>query len=834
MKPPATDATLGCFLTNSFGESYLHAVNRTAFNKIGAPAVFRQHFGGGLWNEDTLNIIIGTDSGLLIEHVQSHGVPDGSRYIFIEPPEILAAVRPRFAAAALDQRIALCSPDDWKRNAQDYALENYLYVEKLKLLLSVGAADAFFAGYRDLYRLVKSHLDSWIWLLRGQLGSSTFIDCQLQNLAENHTPALCLKNTFPGKTALILAGGPSLDAILPWAREQRDSVVIFAVSRISQRLLQEQVVPHLVFSIDPSGLSFDISKEMLELDANVLFVAAYHVHPPLLGQWHGRHLYLGNRFPWPTPLNHVNFPVSNGPTVTNAALAAAIEMGFAQIILGGVDLCHSPEGFSHAAGSNEHKAGPLLGHVGQWVETNNGQIAETEESLAQAVHDIGRQAHYAHGRGCRIVNPSPNAARIPNVEHVPLHDIKFAPLEHPAGMTLSQAMPPNDPQQRRRDLETVLEELARVAGDLDQIKQLAAKGIECNAGLFGRGRRAADFRYKHRMDKIENKLNRRYREITPLVKNFGIYKFLRIIRPDAAKEWRDDEIETTGRVYYESYREGAQAMLDAVSAAQQRVRSRLDEESAAPDFPALCAQWRADRQPGRGRVWRTRYPQRYAALPPELQREFQTLEQEYTQRLVNHDTTHMARCRKHADPAKVQSKATLLFHNRDRAGLERLHDGLEHHPDDAAVPYRQLVQGYLAELDERYEDALLQYQQIDTGPLLEDVLLRISSITLRLEHYADAVLALDCLAAISPSYLPMYADLLAITGEFVTAAETYARYLERVPDDVSVLLKLAALYTRQGIHDGARWAYEYVLQQEPDNAAARVLLAELDAKQVYA
>jgi hypothetical protein len=833
MTQASTATTIGCFLTNSFGERYLHAVNRATFNKFGAPAVFRQHFGGGLWNEDTLNIIVGTDSGLLVEHVNNHGVPPGGRFIFIEPPELLSVVRARFAEGELDKRIALCTPDDWKKIAQEFELQNYLYVEKLRLLLSVGAADAFYPSYRDLYRLVKSHLDSWIWMLRGQLGSATFIDCQLQNLAENHTPAIGLRDAFIGKTALILAGGPSLDAILPWARRHRDELVILAVSRISRRLLREELVPHLLFSIDPTALSFDISKEMLELDPRVIFVNAYHVHPPLLGQWRGRHLYLGERFPWPCQLNEPNIAVS-GPTVTNTALGLAVEMGFAQIILGGVDLCHSPEGFSHAAGSNEHQAGPLLGHVGQWVETNGGRVAETEESLAQAVHDIGRQALLARNRGCRIVNPAPDAARIPNVDHVPLDGIVLDPLPQPVETILDAALPARDERAIRRDLDRVLDELTRVVRELGEIKKLALEGLECNDGLFGRDNRDADFRHKVRMDKIENKLDRSYKDLTPLVKNFGIYKFLRIVRPDRDKEWSDQEIETTGRVYYESYRDGAQAMLDAVENARRRVRSRRDELAATPDFTALVAQWRTDRQPGRARVWRDRHPERYAALDSAARQQFDALIRDYEQRLHATDTAHMARCRKQADLGKIQSKAALLFHHRDRDGLERMRSGLDKQSGDDAVPYRRLVEGYLAELDERFDDAINAYAQIGEGPLVEDVLLRISSLALHLERFDDAMLALDCLAALTPLYMPMYAEMLNLSGNPNAAAEVYAAYLERVPEDLTAMMKLAKLYTDQGVREGARWAYQHILEQDPDNAAVRVLLAELDDARVNA
>ena len=88
------------------------------------------------------------------------------------------------------------------------------------------------------------------------------------------------------------------------------------------------------------------------------------------------------------------------------------------------------------------------------------------------------------------------------------------------------------------------------------------------------------------------------------------------------------------------------------------------------------------------------------------------------------------------------------------------------------------------------------------------------------------------LGHLTAAYLPQYAELLRLNGAAQEAAETYARYLEQVPDDVAALLKLGQLYQEQGIEDGARWAFEQVLQYAPGNQAALTLMQSLyDARE---
>lgn len=827
--PLELDVTTAPFVSNAFGERYLHTVNRTAFAAIGSQAVFRQHFGDRLGDEDTLNIVIGCDSGLLPEYLQHRGLPEGSRFLFIELPQVLPRVRERLADLEPNPRIRIVAPEAWHRHAMDFSLDSYAYINRLRVLNSVGAADAFLIDYRLLYRQVKADLDTWIWSLRSTLQSSHFIDRQLRNAPQAQIPAIRLKNSFTDCTAVLLGGGPSLDDILPWLKEHRHEVVVFAVSRVCRRLLEEGVEPDVVCTIDPTSLSFDVSKDMLKLGEDVLLISAYHANPPLVSQWAGRHAFLGDRLPWPSALNEPNFPVV-GPTVTNTALALAVEMGFSRIILGGVDLCFSAAGYSHAAGSNERIAGPVLGHMGPQVEINcGGDKAETTDALQQAVNDIAEQAYAAQLRGCRIINPAPYAARIAHVSHQPLDTVPLTALATPPKDTLGRIVPMPDRQARQRHYRDLDKELSATEHRVRKIGELAKDALRCNDGLFGRNGSTADFKYKLKMDQIEKRLEKDFRGLSELVKRYGINAFLRVIRPDRDKEWTDAEIEATGRIYYEAYLNGATQFLETLRDARELLATRLAEESAVPDCVRLAADWRRRDEPGRAPLWKQRRADCAAALSPEAAAALAQTETAFHDMLDLTDTAHMARCKTEAALTNVSSKAGWLFQHKDLAGLKRLLAGLLERSDAEDRSPLGLTQGYVAELEGRPDQALASYQTIQEGPALEDALRRITALSLAGNDYASAMLGLECLGYLSVGYLPQYAELLRLSGEAQHAAEVYARYLEQVPDDVAAMLKLGQLYIEQGVEDGARWAFERVLQRFPDNQAAQILLKSLAA-----
>jgi tetratricopeptide (TPR) repeat protein len=820
------------FLTNRFGDRYLYTINRSVFNHSGSRSIYHGRLQTLLKKENFLYIVIGTDSGLLLEYIKSKIIPEGSRVICIELPEILLRLRDERAMQDLDERITCISLAEFAQAEADpsFKMTEYFMLGNVEQLMSLAACDAFTAEYRELAWNVQQMLGQKDWTIASTLGNELFIETQLMNVAENRFSGSCFRNIFNGKTAVLLGGGPSLDEFLPWLQNNRGKVVVLAVSRISNRLLEVGLPPDFVFSVDPQKISFEVSKEMLQFNRGTVFVNGFHTSPHLLSQWHGAGCYSGALFPWETTLNiAADFP-HPGPTVTNTALAAAVEMGFSQIILAGVDLCFDSAGNSHAKGSCERAAGPQFSEQQYWVRTNNGDDAVTTHAMGRAVSIFGMQAGLALEKGCKIFNSVLGAAEIPNVEYSPPEDIQIEPSGADIRKIIWEALPEDTAESRTTHYKAVIAELSRAQTKFKQIKNLAEDALKYNDGLFGRNGMKADFKYKIKMDKVEKKLNRSYAEFMPLIKKFGVRNFLKMTQIKEAAKWTDEEIEKTGRIYYESCRDSAERLLDLVDDALERTSSRLEEEQISPDLASIFSQWCKDEVPGRAPIWKTRNPQWENRLDEKDKEKLATLEKKFTSIITQKKIPYAERTVKNADPAVARGNALLLFQNHNTNGLMQLITGLSLMGNQDAERVAHLVKGYLAELNNDQETAVNEYHEVITeavDPVLEDALCRISLLALKRPDFEQAQAALECLSSISPAYLSQYADFLKLTGNVRQAVDLYADYLEQVPDDINAMLKLGEIYKEQGLKDGAEMLFEAVLKINPKNSAAEFFLAEL-------
>jgi uncharacterized Rossmann fold enzyme len=827
------------YLVNRFGDRYLYDVNRNAFNQTGAETLFRRRYGESLLDKDSLTIIIGTDSGLLVRHVMQAGVPEGSRFLFYELDHLLPTIEAETQDLTLDEHVTLAGERDLKDLLQDIDFSDYANLGAIRLIESIGASDDFIGAYHALVSRIRQQLDAILWVHNCQLSNPSFVRRQLENLVEQHVPASALENLFDGGTAVLLGGGPSLDELLPWVREHQTEITILAVSRICRRLREADVVPHLVVSIDPTELSFDISKELLELNPQVVFAHANHVAFPLLAQWRGRSVFMDRRYPWTGADEQPNLG-SAGPTVTNTALGLAIAMGFKRIVLGGIDLCHSAEGYSHARGSNERDAGPMFGMASIRVETNTGGQAETTPDFFNAITAFGAQATNAYQQGIEVINPAPGAAVIDGVKHVALAELDVVASNGNIFALLHARIDQHPAAQRGNNLAAMRRELARAHNEVRGIIKLAEQALACNDGLFGRDGRQADFVHKRRMDRIERQIDRRHGDLAEIVKMFSARAFLHM--PPSDREWTDDEIEQAGRTYYTAYRDNAQSILALIEAAQKRIDVAAEELRDTPDFDRLIAQWEADRVPGRARAWLHRNGLNPSDLPPSVQPRFEALDQDFIAILAERDTGHARKMRNEAALGPVRGKLQLLFREKNTAALENIAGQLKKQNTTEAKQLGVLARGYLAEIDADAEAAFAEYSNLidlageqmradgeeQANPRLEDALRRMVVIAIDKHWHEQALLILQTLAGMSPAYQPQYADMLRLSGDMLGAVDVYTHYLARVPADHQAMLRLGKLYQSIGALDSAKTAFNYILEQDPENKAAKTLLRDID------
>ncbi|WAR45418.1 6-hydroxymethylpterin diphosphokinase MptE-like protein [Methylomonas rapida] len=810
---PVVEHLLGPLTSNRFGDRFLFNINRHVFDKVSAEVMFGAQFDDALFKENVLNIIVGTDSGLLPRYIQNKSLPNGARYIFIEPDAVLQALHEHQLLVDLDERIACISLESWAEATTNFKIADYFYINAVRSFNAICAQNDFIEEYSELSWYIAEILSQSYWEHAVQLGQEAFIARQIDNVAENRIPAKLLQNAFSGKTVVLLAGGPSLNDALPWVKLNRQRVVLFAVSRISRQLIAADIEPDFVFSVDPQDISFDVSKEMLNFGPRTTFVCSYHAVPTLLNQWPGQMLYLGERLPWESALNVPNFSGA-GPTVTNAALNTAYNFGFKRVILAGVDLCYTRDGFTHAKGSNEALAGPKFNLTSLQVETNGGFMAPTGLDYAQAINSLAMQAKILTAAGCQIFNVSEGAAKIDAVEFRPITEIQLEEQYLDAQKIVAGKV--SNVSDEVHYLQKVLAELKRAQYQIKAIARLSAEARRINDAMYSPHGVIENYKDKKKLDQIEKKFKREHRHFSRLVKRFGIRRFIQIAKPYSDAEWTAEEARQLGNVFYDAYKEGAGNLLRLINDAIERVISRQQEHAHDPDFAMLAEQYRKDRSFGRVRLLRQKPVA--VLIPREMIPVFDEYERQFVEIINDKDTRHLAIVKEHSNLGFLKHRGGLLFKHKKVEELRDLLVSLDkYQSQDDVAPYRHLISGYLAELGGRSEEALYAYQQIIDGGdvLLEEALIRIAAIGFDEDDKSRADLALQCLSQLNPVYLPLYAEMRRLHGDVMVAIDAYNSYIGQFPQDTLVQMKLAMLYFESKIYDAAEMILAYILQQKP-------------------
>ena len=819
--------------TNIFNEQYLYSINQDSFSKVSAQAIFDAEFKQKIFSENSLYIFIGTDSGLLPKYILQHGIPSGTRYLFIEPDKILLELHQHHLLDSLPTEIICTTYSQWELESEKLKFPQYSYINAVNLKSAICAQQDSSEEYSELNWLLNTSVQTTHWKHSIQISNELFIIRQMENIADNQLPATILKDCFIGKTAIILAGGPSLDDILPWVKENRQNLAVFCVSRVAKQLLNVKITPDFIFSVDPQKISFDIAHEMFQFNEKPIFINGYHAYPTLLNQWQGVNLYLGDRLPWKSPLNIPNMS-SKGPTVTNTALATADYLGFDTILLAGLDLCHSKNGITHALGSAEQLAGPKYNTTSPQVKTYNNEERSTDDGYYLALQALASQAEPMLKNNKKIINLSKNAAKAEGIIHIPPKDIvlnsqseKTCEVAH--GKVNEYTINFSDDTY----FSEILAELEKANRDINKVLKLAKKANKINDYMYNENGIIENYKDKKKLDKIEKTLNRSYKSYSFLIKKFSARHFLKISSPhDDGSNWDAEKAQKIGAIYYDAYEKGASTLSQKISKAIQSIKARQEEKKKTPDFALLFKQWNEDHSYNRAQLWRKNNPNTTISI--ETSEELALFSKKFTQYTKNSFSDWVSK-RKEVlgNISFLKNKAKILFKNKRLTELKELQNKLlADKKNNEKKEYSFLISAYIATLEKDYTLALDYFHRIidiNNTPLLEEALNNITSISINQENHQNAFLALECLTQISPIYLPFYAESARILGEIILAIDSYITYISSFPDDVVTQLKLTSLYISQGIDQAAELMLDLILKKHPDLEAALTLKKQISS-----
>ena len=815
------------FAISQFNEYYLPSVNRHTFEKIDSISLYDEKFKKALSTPDTLHIIIGSDSGLLANYVMERPLTAGCNYIFIELPEVLAllsidipqTIQNDFNITSLKQFTTLIA--EQKNNL-------YIVKQKYKIHKAIAVEGNYLESYCTLNAQVVKAVESEYFQHSIGFTQKVFVKAQLQNLAENLLPARVLKQKFLGKTCIVLGGGPSLDDCIEWIRANAEQLVIIVASRIVGKLAKLNIKPDIVVSVDPKSHSLVVNKELMQLEHDVLLINSYHIAPHILGQWRGGALYTGTRLPWCIALDHDNIQ-SVGPTVTNSAIEIAVEMGFKQVLLCGVDFCHSQTGITHTQGTYGASLAPNIGVMFEWVETYSGEMAETPIPLRYAIESL--QASVAATPDTTYINLSKDAAKVDGIDYIAPQHVSLEPITDCQRQILKPENYHVPLSQKLSLLHDTLVELTTTQEKIGQVNTLVANALS----LIDKIEIAKDDPkciaiLAEKIDKIEQKINAKFENLSKLVKFYGYYEFSHFFSTKNNEEWSQQDVNEKTRLYYKAFESIANELSGLITSAIIRLNSRVNECQPSSDINTLCQQWNDDQQWGRALLWQEVQPQQYANLASNSLAQLQATEEKFNEQFIVKKVID-----KSGKPAvpfinNAFNKLQILLHNKHLLGISKIVQYTYPFIDTDHEVKRlyHLTLSYQQMLENKPEPALetvlITPEELRQEAEFKQIIhlaLKLGKLELATENFAKII-------QYSDEYLPHYAQVLKLSGKPQEALNVYLDYLEKYPEDIPVLLKLGIFLAEVGQIDGAKSCFQNVLDLDSENQAALSYMQQID------
>lgn len=185
-------------------------------------------------------------------------------------------------------------------------------------------------------------------------------------------PVAALAGLAPGKSAVVIGGGPSLVNEVDWVRSQQENgSIVITVSTSLRFLLASGIKPDYTAIVDTSprmlghieGLADDQLRSTLVYHPTVL--------PEFIGRWKGPRFYFVDG----------NDELFISGTVTHTACSIAAKLGCASITLVGCDFCY-PNRQSHLPGTMDYED---ITYRPTLIETIDGHGTKvyTDYNLAQ-------------------------------------------------------------------------------------------------------------------------------------------------------------------------------------------------------------------------------------------------------------------------------------------------------------------------------------------------------------------------------------------------------------------------------------------------------------------
>lgn len=792
---------------NAYGEEFYEELNGKIFTNSSSKTVFERYFKDSFDVEYQLNLIVGTDSGLLPKFIYEkyRDNKKGRQFVFFEQPEVIEKVDFSYLPDWISIEPAGV---DLKELSADWI--EYMMTKRIGLYKSIAVIDEISTEIKSLWVLIKDQYSRLQFSDLANNHTKPFVEAQLKNFPRNNFPIKQIKNRLKGQKAIMIAGGPSLDQSIEWIKEVQDSFFIFAVGRVSKKLYQAGVTPDFIISVDPHELSYDNSKQMFYFSEESILLNCFHIAPRLLSQWSGISCYFGELYPWEEASGNSTSP---GPTVLHSAVVQAAYLGCDEIYLTGVDLCFY-NGQTHVSGTAESNVGKLGIKDLSKVLTYSGEEAETDIPFAQGVIALGSIATYLQEtRETKLFNLSQNAAKVENIAYRSLDDISLpeggSQAKYPVLEQLKLEIKFSLPEMQtilKSKLKEMQSERALIISAqsilTDAIKSIKQYQKDFNSKALAKAQ-------KHRL-KLEKKLD----EQAMMLFYFGYSYFSQVMKPvEDSSNLSDDEIAHTLSTYFDGMKKSVKdfiALIDTVITEIKFMQKEFDDNSLPCELETV---WEQHKEFGRGEVW-TRY---HSGSPATEQQVCLDRVQEKFYEDISTEHTKQAQMlqRKAYGVTNLIDKIKEAFEVGNIQELKTLLDPVQtlKNPIDQ-LGLSNFIEASIAAI-EAPESAVELYEKNEHPKLQVYIKSQLLPTYMKTEQHDKALKTLQDLCELSADYMIPYADYLNILGRPDLATEVALELFRQEQTNLPALIKVVHYAHKAGLNDVFSDALSVALSIDP-------------------
>ena len=820
---------------NTWGERFIPDLNRTTFQTASAASYFENDLNFDPLEANKLTIIVGSDSGLLFKYLHSQAIPTSSHIAIIEPFDVFEVVEEECRQWLSTQPpqtdkpvVSLHSAEKLESevlNGDDIA---YFFAGEIKQAQANCAIQDYQNIYYPLFREIREALSARAYVVNNIYSTKSYIEQQMNNCVDNHTPMRVRPDFGKDKVAVILGGGPSLDNLLDWVILNRSKLFLISVSRICDKLQKLDLIPDLVVSVDPQPVNYSAGKLGI-LWEHVPLVSSYHVSHQLPKQWRGPHYFTGYRYPWETMEKRPTDTVeSAGPTVGHSAIIIASRLGFSTILLAGIDLCFNATGDSHAQGTPEAELLKLPGNYDAQVTTYAGNRAGTSIDFYRSIESLKNIGQTFNQNMDTVFNLNIHSAEVPSIKYIDVDQVAL-PECKPVFDTVDYA------PLATHQLDALKQEIIGYKREFEKIKAICSKAKVCIDQIYGKNGKQPNSGYHKRLDVLEERLNKIDSYAIDTVRHFMGPEFAQLRKPSGFAEMDQKDMERWARDYYRITHRGGKYFQQALARALEIIDLRKAELAEAPDIEYLLEKWTSQETPGRVTMFHEHLVP-YATEDQKIRLE--TAATAYLQSLLQKDEQREKKILSHSGTIRKTMQSLRYLRDKQCVSDLQIYSGKL---IDLEWPYgtiARFIQGIIAEIDSDADESITMYQQVidecgeqlnngseklgSISELIEESLTNLTRIYLDRQDGDSAVSTLGILSEITPQYIPSYANLLDMLGNYESAVELLNIYLDNFKHDYRAARQLAKIHEKAGNMD----AYQQAIQRSEDIRKTNAITAK--------